>query len=282
MTFNDDTKCDFFAQVDGPVVARIASYLDGKSQSILALAAMGYDIVWETLLTKTGQELSHWRVNQAWIHSLCQRLLIDDDDDNQRNNRREHDNSSTKIARTCSQMNLLSKKLLILEYIHLTPHPQWPVWVGKIAVKLPHNRRISASIVLQGDRFSVPGSSLLHRHRIPTAMFRAEPMNVIPLPPFGSVHGLSKVDKEHLQTIASSLEGQVVVPHYFQQDDPLNIRILTRQEALVRLNRVPLTRYRDQIPNSPLVCFWHEHEGDMLQPISYIKAMLKVTERLRS
>ena len=199
---------------------------------------------------------------------------------------------------------------------------EWPVWVGQISVSVNVDATVARSmthiVILAPFDFPchMPGSSLLYRHRTPTSLFRCEPMNMIPVPPWGRLRGLTTNDEVALKRIALRLEeageSHVVVPTRNQEHDPLNIRILRKKDARLRImDATPrfgphwsetLTwlvhddstgsnvdgnddNNIDETNPFELVCCWENDSMDEIQPreyIEYIILLMKTRDRLIS
>ncbi len=197
---------------------------------------------------------------------------------------------------------------------------EWPVWVGQISVSVHVDATVARSmthiIILAPLDFPshIPGSSLLYRHRTPTSLFRCEPMNMIPIPPWGRLRGLTANDEVALNRIAVRLEeaGQshVVVPTRHQEHDPLNIRILRQTDARLRIvdaaprfgpnmtETLTWLVHDDAVSNDEagnidvdratpnpfeLVCCWENDTIDEIPPreyIEYIIMLMKTRDRL--
>ena len=191
---------------------------------------------------------------------------------------------------------------------------EWPVWVGQISVSVHVDATVARSMtyieILAPLDFPshIPGSSLLYRHRTPTSLFRCEPMNMIPVPPWGRLRGLTANDNVALNRIAVRLEeaGQshVVVPTRNQEHDPLNIRILRKTDARLRIidaaprfgpNMTETLTWLihdeagdidvDRATPNPfeLVCCWENDTLDEILPreyIEYIIMLMKTRDRL--
>ena len=142
----------------------------------------------------------------------------------------------------------------------------------------------------------------------PTSLFRCEPMNMIPVPPWGRLRGLTANDNVALNRIAVRLEeaGQshVVVPTRNQEHDPLNIRILRKTDARLRIidaaprfgpNMTETLTWLihdeagdidvDRATPNPfeLVCCWENDTLDEILPreyIEYIIMLMKTRDRL--
>lgn len=164
---------------------------------------------------------------------------------------------------------------------------EWPVWVGQISVSVIVDATVARSmthiVILAPFDFPchMPGSSLLYRHRTPTSLFRCEPMNMIPIPPWGRLRGLTANDEVALKRIALRLEeageSHVVVPTRNQEHDPLNIRILSKKDARLRaLGAAP--RFGPTLSEAFSWLLHEDHEGsneddsnnDMMNPFELI------------
>jgi len=121
---------------------------------------------------------------------------------------------------------------------------------------------------------------------------------VRPLPPWGRVRGLNPHDCRILQDLADTLDhhggSTIIVPSPRQpQRDPLNVRILSEQQAISRLELPTAARrldtewiVTDRNAEHPLVCCWHDdsmeepEEGDERAYVPYLINLLKAKERL--
>ena len=198
---------------------------------------------------------------------------------------------------------------------------EWPVWVGQISVSVIVDATVARSmthiVILAPFDFPchIPGSSLLYRHRTPTSLFRCEPMNMIPVPPWGRLQGLTTNDEVALKRIALRLEeageSHVVVPSRNQEHDPLNIRILSKKDARLRVRDAAprlgphlfetltwLVHDNSMVNNNDddndnnnneltnpleLVCCWENDTMDEILPreyIEYLILLMKTRDRL--
>ena len=225
--------------------------------------------------------------------------------------------SRRKVIRYCSENLALADFLRISMMESQRGKWEWPVWVGQISVSVIVDATVARSmthiVILAPFDFPchMPGSSLLYRHRTPTSLFRCEPMNMIPIPPWGRLLGLTATDKLALKRIALRLEegGQshVVVPTRNQEHDPLNIRILSKKDARLRvLGAAPRfgptlseaftwllhddhvgsdvdDNNNDMMNPFELVCCWENDTIDEIHPreyIEYIILLMKTRDRL--
>ena len=226
--------------------------------------------------------------------------------------------SRRKVIRYCSENLALADFLRISMMESQRGKWEWPVWVGQISVSVIVDATVARSmthiVILAPFDFPchMPGSSLLYRHRTPTSLFRCEPMNMIPIPPWGRLLGLTATDKLALKRIALRLEegGQshVVVPTRNQEHDPLNIRILSKKDARLRIlgaaprfgstlselstwllhddhvGRGDIDDNNNDVMNTlELVCCWENDTIDEIQPreyIEYIIILMKTRDRL--
>jgi len=196
-------------------------------------------------------------------------------------------------------------------------HWEWTIWVGQITIcyncdatciRKTVRTAITAPLQHAPNRHILPGASLLHTHRTPTAQFRLEPYNLVrPIPPWGRVRGLAAQDQALLRDVAGTLNqrggGTICVPAASaaeRQRDPLDLRILSPQQASSRLraldgnnNNAATPRRRlttewivtDEIPvDAPLVCCWHddsdETDEDERGYVAYVIQLLQAQERL--
>jgi hypothetical protein len=195
-------------------------------------------------------------------------------------------------------MRFLSENLAVIDFLRQSLSGscedvyEWPVWVGQISVEVSSSGtrvKSTARVMLTGPIQApshMPGSSLLG-NRTPTALFRCEPMNLVPVPPWGKIKGLKDTDNRILKLISDQLEqagdNHVAVPTLHQQYDPLDVRILTSVQARRRLAsasiRPKTSRYFEN--SDCLVCCWHDDSIEDMDERCYITYMITLMNTLR-
>jgi hypothetical protein len=219
------------------------------------------------------------------------------------------------------RMKIFSGNAAVLDYLIISlrdfsnvekGHFEWPVWCGQLTIdsfltgsRMRNSGRVLISSPMQRPAY-IPGCSLMTNHS-PAGLFRCEPYNMVPRPPWGKIHGCQVEDNRILRPVADRLNGtnQVAVPTgYFGRNDILDIRILAPKQArellssrmggILRNHSSSSWMLEQQQPNeddddamdgtaAPLVCCWQgesgdlEHDGDY---IDYIIDLLQVRERL--
>lgn len=284
----------------------IASTIEEKTQGILDSNASRAQIV-----GSAGGAVE-------WIRSIAT-ALDDTHDDNEA--------SSTIVLASpppLSRMKILSENAAVLDYLIVSLRDysniekgqfEWPVWCGQLTIdsfltgsRMRNSGRVLISSPMQRPSY-IPGCNLLTNHS-PAGLFRCEPYNIVPRPPWGKIHGLEREDNHVLRPVADRLIGtdQVAVPTgYYGRNDMLDIRILAPLQA----RRLLSSRMRGILLHSsslssswmleeeeeqqqhdgdddddiaaPLVCCWQGEEGDLDHDrdyIDYIIDLLKVRERL--
>jgi hypothetical protein len=167
---------------------------------------------------------------------------------------------------------------------------EWPIWCGVIVVDtLVDTLQVprSATIVITAPITSRlnPISSMIHgwqsilsyqffadctsSHRKPTESFRCEPLNMIPVPPWGRIRGLTIEDEYVLQNhIGMYLHStnQVAIP---QQCNPkLNICILP--QTLAYTKRGGLKGLQRSLTSLPVATEWILHEEIKKAPQTFL------------
>jgi hypothetical protein len=269
-----------------------------------------------------GSTITQFNINES--HQICSKMKNDDTtigSDTITDSRSQNVvNVRRKIMRYCSE------NFAVVDFLHRSMKEsqcgkwEWPVWVGQISVSVIVDATVARSmthiVILAPLDFPchIPGSSLLYRHRTPTSLFRCEPMNMIPVPPWGRLRGLTTNDEVALKRIALRLEeageSHVVVPTRNQEHDPLNIRILSQKDARLRIldaaprfgphlsetltwlihdNGMSSNEGDDHNNNNELmnpfelVCCWENDTLDEILPreyIEYIILLMKTRDRL--
>jgi hypothetical protein len=218
------------------------------------------------------------------------------------------------------RMKILSENAAVLDYLILSLRDysniekgqfEWPVWSGQLTIdsfltgsRMRNSGRVLITSPMQRPSY-IPGCNLLTNHS-PSGLFRCEPYNMTPRPPWGKIHGLQPEDKHSLRPVADRLNGtdQVAVPTgYYGRSDMLDIRILAPLQArrLLSLRMGSILLHASSLSSSwmleeqqshndgdedtsaPLVCCWQGEEGDLEHDrdyIDYIIDLLKVRERL--
>lgn len=235
--------------------------------------------------------------------------------------------SSSTIALASSpssRMKILSENAAVLDYLILSLRDysnvekgqfEWPVWTGTLTIdsfltgsRMRNSGRILITAPMQRPSY-MPGCNLLTNHS-PAGLFRCEPYNMVPRPPWGKIHGLLSEDNHSLRPVADRLNGtdQVAVPTgYYGRSDMLDIRILAPLQArrllssrmhgiLLHSSSLSSSWMLEEQPqehndnegdeedtSAPLVCCWQGEEGDLEHDrdyIDYIIDLLKVRQRL--
>lgn len=195
-------------------------------------------------------------------------------------------------AKDASSIRVLSENAAVVDLLDHIRDGMWPVWAGHITVDsfITGTRlRNTARVVLRaplGTPTLLPGSSLVRRGR-PSGLFRCEPYNLVPLPPWGRLDGMSDIDRRVLRPVAQRLRqsGQVAVPQgYNSTGDLLNCRILSTHQVERRTlarDRLPGTHDHDE---DGLMCCWHgdaeEDLGSDRDYIDYIIDLLNAMDHL--
>jgi hypothetical protein len=292
----------FLQKLPHDVLETILEFCDGKSLSTLLLATCGcpdlfvpieqeiQDIVTRRLTGMVLRIQAHAR-NQphlvgatAWIRSIA--YLPTDDDDS----------SPSSIQHVTQRIRYLSENLAVSDFLHesLTQYSQegqfeWPVWCGQLTIesfhegsRRRHNVRIILTAPMQRPSLLPSGSSLL-KHHVPCSNFRCEPYNLIPVPPWGHLRGLTEEDTAILRPVVRHLDvtNQVAVPSGYQSYDSLDVRIVTKRRAQSSW-RLP-TSWLIERSEYPLLCCWHDDSSDLSNDrdyIPYIIDLLKARDRL--
>jgi len=204
---------------------------------------------------------------------------------------------SSSLAR---QVRILSENAAVLDFLQESlgkfsnvkqGHFEWPVWYGQLTIdsfvtgtRMRNTARILITSPMQRPSL-IPGSSLL-RNRNPCSVFQSEPYNMIPIPPWGRIHGLHPDDDYVLKPVACRLEqwGQVAVPAGYANADILDVRIITMMQAK-RLSPPfrPRTSWMLEAPGTPLLCCWQDDSAELTNDrdyVDYIIEMLKAKERI--
>jgi hypothetical protein len=217
-------------------------------------------------------------------------------------------------------MKIFSGNAAVLDYLIISlrdfsnvekGHFEWPVWCGQLTIdsfltgsRMRNSGRVLISSPMQRPAY-IPGCSLMTNHS-PAGLFRCEPYNMVPRPPWGKIHGCNVEDNRILRPVADRLNGtnQVAVPTgYFGRNDILDIRILAPRQArellssrmggILRNHSSSSWMLEQQQPDNedddeddtaaPLVCCWQGESGDLEHDrdyIDYIIDLLQVRERL--
>jgi hypothetical protein len=291
-----------FQKLPHDVLESILEFCDGKSLSTLLLATCGCpglcvpielgikDVVTRRLIGVACRIQAHETSQPhlvgatAWIRSIA-RLSTE-----------EMDTSSSSIQNITRRIRYLSENLAVCDFLHesLTQYSQegqfeWPVWCGQLTIesfhegsRRRHNARIILTAPMQRPSFLPSGTSLL-KHHVPCSSFRCEPYNLIPVPPWGHVRGLTEDDTAILRPVIRHLDEthQVAVPSGYQSFDSLDVRIVSKRRAPSSW-RLPTSWLIDRI-EYPLLCCWHDDSSDLSNDrdyIPYIIDWLKARDRL--
>uniref|UniRef100_A0A7S2YU61 Uncharacterized protein n=1 Tax=Entomoneis paludosa TaxID=265537 RepID=A0A7S2YU61_9STRA len=226
-----------------------------------------------------------------------------------------------------SRMKVVSENLALVDFLEHSivtfscreeGQFEWPVWCGQITVDsfmTGSRMRNTASVIITAPMQSpsfIPGCNLIQNHA-PSGIFRSEPYNMIPVPPWGRVRALTWEDSHVLRPVASRLErlGQVAVPAGYHNDEILDIRIASSnraRELLSTLSWTPRSSWilnddhapdnddsdddqTDQRPKTTqeffdtgLVCVWQDDTMEMRsdrQYISYVIDLMKALSRIQ-
>jgi hypothetical protein len=277
----------------------IASTIEEKSQDSIAPNA------------SRAQVLGSTRGAVEWIRSIAAGL---DDTDG------EASSAIILASPPTSRMKIFSENTAVLDYLIISlrdfsnvnkGHFEWLVWCGQLTIdsfltgsRMRNSGRVLISSPMQRPTY-MPGCSLMTNHS-PAGLFRCEPYNMVPRPPWGNIHGLQSEDNRILRPVADRLNGtnQVAVPTgYFGRNDILDIRILaplqarellsSRMRGILR-NHSSSSWMLEEQPQAdgddgnedtaaPLVCCWQGESGDLEHDrdyIDYIIDLLQVRERL--
>ena len=197
---------------------------------------------------------------------------------------------------------VVSENAMILDFLQMSLQEycdikkgyfEWPIWCGLICVeffdtgdRVRHTVAVTITSPMQQPSL-IPGASLI-RNWCPFGNFRSEPYLMVPLPPWGRVHALPSDGAASLNLIVQSLSrtGQLGVPVH-RGGDSLNVRLITRDQAVNRSARVPSSKTSwllDQ-QSTDLFCSWYDDSDGISNPrdyIDYIYHLQKVRQRLQS
>ena len=216
-----------------------------------------------------------------WIRSIA-RIPIEDEKTDDRD----------PLAVSAHRIRLLSENLVVLDFLHesMTHYSndgkfEWPVWCGQLTIESFHtggfrvrsNARVIITSPMQRPSL-IPSGSLLLKNHVPCSAFRCEPYNIIPVPPWGQIRGLTEQDNAILDPVVQHLNDthQVAVPSSFHSYHSLNVRIVTKRRAQESLPRRLETSWLidddDLLQSSPLLCCWHEDDdaSDLAHDRDYI------------
>ncbi|GAX22473.1 hypothetical protein FisN_14Hu088 [Fistulifera solaris] len=293
-----------FHKLPHDVLESILEFCDGKSLSTLLLAACGCPDLFVPVereireiltrrLTGMARRIQAHETNQphlggatAWIRSIAQISAEEE----------EEDSSSSSIQNITRQIRYISENLAVSDFLHesLTHYSQegqfeWPMWCGQLTIesfhegsRRRHNARIILTAPMQRPSLLPSGASLL-KHHVPCSNFRCEPYNLIPVPPWGHVRGLTEDDTAILRPVIRHLEEthQVAVPSGYQSFDSLDVRIVSKRRAPSSW-RLP-TSWIIERTEYPLLCCWHDDSSDLSNDrdyIPYVIDLLKARDRL--
>jgi hypothetical protein len=264
-----------------------------------------------------------------WIRSIAASLDFEEED---REEEIDGEESAVVAALTPSRMRIISENAAVLDYLLVSLRDfsnvekgqfEWLVWCGQLTIdsfltgtRMRHSGRVLISSPMQRPTF-IPGCGLLknanhdHNHNqsqldLPLGLFRCEPYNMVPMPPWGKIHGYESEDNRVLRPVADRLNDthQVAVPagnarNRNHNSNMLDIRILAPAQARELLSRRRTTssgirtswmlqqQQHDGVDDDedlvPLVCCWHDELGELEHDrdyISYVIDLLKVRERL--
>lgn len=176
---------------------------------------------------------------------------------------------------------------------------EWPIWVGIISIQsmvnvkaewLSANVQIMSTVQLNDDAIPFDFSFVSKEGKTGKGMFRIEPKNVTPSPPWGRIKGITDTDNTALQEIAARLEAgegsQIAVPECWRrrqnydsdckEDNFLEVQIFSKNDAQRRLNAAARTSCKpftmDWILNKygassdySLICCWDKSKYKVLR-----------------
>ena len=219
-----------------------------------------------------------------------------------------------------ARMRVLSENLALIDFLEHSVKVysdeqrglfEWPVWVGQITVdsyvtgsRMRNTARVVVTTPMQSPGF-LPGCNLIQK-RTPSGIFRCEPYNMIPIPPWGRLRALSREDAQVLRPVAERLErlSQVAVPIGYHSDEILDIRIASAARARQLLQSMSWNprgswilkdtldrNCSDNIDGDQtlswytgLVCVWQEDTMEMRSDrhyLTYVVDLLKAMERMK-
>jgi hypothetical protein len=284
----------------------IASTIEEKSQATILDRA--------TPVASRNQLVGSARGAVEWIRSIASNLYNTCSEDELLSTNVLYANGNTSL------MKILSENAAVLDYLILSLRDysnvekgqfEWPVWCGQLTIdsfltgsRMRNSGRVLITSPMQRPSY-IPGCNLLTNHS-PSGVFRCEPYNMTPRPPWGKIHGLMPEDHHSLKPVADRLNGtdQVAVPTgYYGRSDMLDIRIIAPSQARRQLSSRMGTllsaaslsswMFEEQEArndgddgddtSAPLVCCWQGDEGELEHDrdyIVYIIDLLKVREKL--
>lgn len=174
-------------------------------------------------------------------------------------------------------MRLLFENTAVLDFLQESLHVysnvykghlEWPIWCGEITVdssvsgtRMRNTCAVIVTAPIQRPCF-VSGINLLPNHA-PAPKFRLEPYNIIPIPPWGNMRGLTETDESMLVRIMDRLEelNEVAVPRNLDASELLDIRIVTQIQAQRLLSTVPWSPRKsawivESEREKSLICCW--------------------------
>ncbi|KAL7576328.1 hypothetical protein ACA910_018145 [Epithemia clementina (nom. ined.)] len=211
-------------------------------------------------------------------------------------------------------MRVLSENLALMDFLELSIQAysdakqgafEWPVWVGQISVdsyvtgsRMRNTAHVVVTTPMQSPGF-LPGCNLIQK-RTPSGIFRCEPYNMIPIPPWGRLRALSREDAQILRPVAERLEhqSQVAVPLGYHSDEILDIRVASAartRQLLASMSWKPRGSWiLEDLPDhssadavswsTGLVCVWQEDTMEMRsdrQYLTYVVDLLKAMDRMQ-
>jgi hypothetical protein len=236
-----------------------------------------------------------------WVRSIASALDPTEQEEDASFSSRAASQSSRLPPR--NRMRILSENAAVLDYLLDSlkyfsdlekGHFSWMVWCGSLTIdsfltgsRMRNSGRVLISSPMQRPSL-IPGWNLLRNHS-PTQIFRCEPYNIVPIPPWGRIHGLGCEDNRILRPVADRLAetNQVAIPMGSYGSGDLDIRILTAAQA-----RLLSARYRvrtgwmlQDVDDAPLLCCWQDESNELENDrdyIDYVIDLLRVRDRLRT
>jgi hypothetical protein len=305
-------------QIPSEVRRDIFLFCDGKSLSTLLLAASSCSfhrsVAWDEVPAVTRRRLqgiaarvskhakgsrdekclreaAEWILSVSCIAGEQTTARLDEQDD------------SEKTEKIALRMKAISENLAVLDFLDesLAKYSketegqfEWPVWCGQLTVdsfvtgtRMRNTARVVITSPMQRPSL-MPGSSLM-KNWTPCSVFRCEPYNLIPVPPWGQIRGLQPEDDHVLLPVASRLaeSGEVATPSGFHVYQVLDVRIVTKEQArrlwpmIQGLKSSWLVQKEAEIP---LLCCWQDDDSGELSDdreyIDYILDLLHARSRL--
>lgn len=302
-----------FLQLPPEVVKYVFLYCDGKSLSALLLATSFCErirhITYEWLadvvrvrleniasrvetLAGDNRDGINYRDAATWIYSVA---AI---------SHRLETSAISPQQRRCHRIKLLSENMAVVFFLEESlrrfsnesmGYLEWPVWCGQITVEsfvTGSRMRNTARVVITSpfQRPSlIPGSNLM-KNRTPSGIFRCEPYNMVPVPPWGVVRGLAMEDDLVLKPVADRLveTNFVAIPAGFHSYQVLDVRIATKEQAKhhwwSRICTMKSSWLVLNEPDVPLLCCWHDDAAELQDDrdyVDFIIDLLKANSRLQ-